>query len=91
MVKFRLISSVAVALLSIAGVAPAQAASIDAAPSFDFDTKGLIVQYEPGVAPLAADGQPTGENTAAADLLAGRDLAGKRLRGLPGEIGRAHV
>lgn len=74
MVKFRLISSVAVALLSIAGVAPAQAASIDAAPSFDFDTKGLIVQYEPGVAPLAADGQPTGENTAAADLLAGRDL-----------------
>jgi serine protease len=73
-VKFRLISSVAVALLSIAGVAPAQAASIDATPSFDFDTKGLIVQYAPGVAPLAADGQPTGENTAAADLLAGRDL-----------------
>lgn len=72
--KFRLLSAIAIALLSISGVAPAQAAIKSAVPSFDFDTKGLIVKYEPGVSPVARDGQPTGENSAAADLTAGRDL-----------------
>lgn len=85
--KFRLISSVAAALLSITAVAPAQAASTDNVPSFDFDTKGLIVQYAPGVAPLARDGQPTGENTAAADLLPGRDLGnGWHTVGIAGRV-----
>ena len=72
--KLRLLSAISIALLSIAGVAPAQAATQSSAPTFDFDTKGLIVKYAPGVNPVAPDGQPTGENAASADLLLGRDL-----------------
>ncbi|MFM5968718.1 MAG: S8 family serine peptidase [Micrococcales bacterium] len=72
--KLRLLSAFSIALLSMAGVAPAQAATQASAPTFDFDTKGLIVKYAPGVNPVARDGQPTGENAAAADLLTGRDL-----------------
>lgn len=72
--KLRLIGSIAVGLLALTGVSPAQAATTSQTPTFDFAIKNLIVKYAPGVEAFAADGQPTGENTAAADLLAGRDL-----------------
>jgi serine protease len=75
-VKLRFIGSLAVALLSLAGVAPAHAASVDSTPTFDFDTKGLIVKYADGVSAFAADGQPTGENAAGADLVRGKNLGG---------------
>ena len=74
MVKLRLIGSIAVGLLALTGVSPAQAASTAQTPQFDFAIKNLIVKYADGVDAHAADGQPTGENTAAADLVSGRDL-----------------
>lgn len=74
--KFRLVGSLAVALLSLVGVTPAHAATTDSTPSFDFETKGLIVKYADGVSAIAANGQPTGENSAAADLVKGKNLGG---------------
>jgi serine protease len=75
-VKFRFLGSLAVALLSIAGVSPAHGATVESIPTFDFDAKGLIVKYVDGISAIAADGQPTGENAAGADLVKGKNLGG---------------
>ncbi len=62
------------ALLAAVGFTPAQAATSNSKLNFDFDTVGLLVKYEPGVAAIARNGEPTGENAAGANLIAGTDL-----------------
>lgn len=62
------------ALLAAVGFTPAQAATTNSSLDFDFETVGLIVKYEPGVAALAPNGEPTGENAAGANLVAGKNL-----------------
>ncbi len=62
------------ALLAAVGFTPAQAATNNNTLNFDFDTVGLLVKYEPGVPAIARNGEPTGENAAGANLVAGSDL-----------------
>lgn len=61
-------------LLAAVGFTPAQAATSNSTLNFDFDTVGLLVKYEPGVKAIAPNGQPTAENSAGANLIAGEDL-----------------
>ena len=66
--KFRLISSIAAALLATLGVSPAQAATSNAMPTFDFVSGDVLVKYADGVSALSASGQTTGENSAQVDF-----------------------
>lgn len=60
--------------LGALGVVPAQAAVSPQLADKSFQALGLIVKYKDGVSAVAADGQPTAENAAGANLNLGRDL-----------------
>lgn len=72
--KFRIIGSVAAALLSVGAVVPAQAASTNNLPAFDFAAGEILVKYAAGVSAVAADGSPTGENAAGVAIADTADL-----------------
>ena len=64
-----------VAATSVAsGLSPALATMQPSALAAAKDAVGFIVTYSQGVSPIAQDGQPTGENFAAVDLIASHDL-----------------
>jgi serine protease len=67
-VKFRLISAIAIAALSMLGIAPAQAATTGSMPTFDFVAGDILVKYAAGVSAVAANGEATGENSAQTEL-----------------------
>ena len=56
------------------GVSAANSAQLQNASQAQGVAVGLIVKYKPGIAPVAANGEPTGENAAGSDLLLGQDL-----------------
>ena len=60
--------------ISAVNLSPASAATDPIFTDTSFDAVGLIVKYQDGVSPKAADGQPTAENAAGVDLSLGRDL-----------------
>ena len=66
--KFRVISAIAIATLSVLGISPAQAATTSTMPTFDFVAGDILVKYAAGVPAIAANGQATGENSAQTDL-----------------------
>jgi serine protease len=66
-------AALALGLIAV-NVAPASAAVDPLLADSSTMASGLIVKYKDEVAPLAADGQPTAENAAGVNLIAGRDL-----------------
>lgn len=68
--------AVAAALVGSAAVAPVYAAE-NKSDFGDAKAQGLIIQYQPGVNPIASDGNPVAENAAHVELIQGVGLGGQ--------------